>query len=162
MALRIRLRQGEQIFDTTDDIAERARSAVPRCGPSARSRLQRVSDNDAEFVSPQDMLAELREDNKDLTQRMREVHDLCDEHGDVATASLLENWIDEVEKRTWFLFEASRDRWAEPAAPVDSKLKCPGCKARHIRFDGAEGARSASPPPFRRRQVLRLRSRVRR
>ena len=103
--------QGEQIFDTTDDIAERVRKIG---GTTLRSigqiaRLQRVFDNDAEFVSPQDMLAELREDNKDLTQRMREVHDLCDEHGDVATASLLENWIDEAEKRTWFLFEASRD-----------------------------------------------------
>ena len=72
------------------------------------ARLQRVEDSDAECVSPQDMLAELREDNKDLTQRMREVHELCDEHGDVATASLLENWIDEAEKRTWFLFEAGR------------------------------------------------------
>ena len=103
--------QGEQIFDTTDDIAERVRKIG---GTTLRSigqiaRLQRVFDNDAEFVSPQDMLAELREDNKDLTQRMRQVHDLCDEHGDVATASLLENWIDEAEKRTWFLFEASRD-----------------------------------------------------
>jgi len=103
--------QGEQIFDTTDDIAERVRKIG---GTTLRSigqiaRLQRVIDNDAEFVSPQDMLAELREDNKDLTQRMREVHDLCDEHGDVATASLLENWIDEAEKRTWFLFEASRN-----------------------------------------------------
>jgi starvation-inducible DNA-binding protein len=103
--------QGEQIFDTTDDIAERVRKIG---GTTLRSigqiaRLQRVTDNDAEFVSPQDMLAELREDNKDLTQRMREVHDLCDEHGDVATASLLENWIDEAEKRTWFLFEASRN-----------------------------------------------------
>jgi starvation-inducible DNA-binding protein len=103
--------QGEQIFDTTDDIAERVRKIG---GTTLRSigqiaRLQRVTDNDAEFVSPQDMLAELREDNKDLTQRMREVHDLCDEHGDVATASLLENSIDEAEKRTWFLFEASRN-----------------------------------------------------
>jgi len=103
--------QGEQIFDTTDDIAERVRKIG---GTTLRStgqiaRLQRVTDNDAEFVSPQDMLAELREDNKDLTQRMREVHDLCDEHGDVATASLLENWIDEAEKRTWFLFEATRN-----------------------------------------------------
>jgi starvation-inducible DNA-binding protein len=101
---------GEQIFDATDDIAERVRKIG---GTTLRSighiaRLQRISDNDAEFVSPQDMLAELRDDNKDLTQRMREVHDLCDEHGDVATASLLENWIDEAERRTWFLFEAAR------------------------------------------------------
>jgi starvation-inducible DNA-binding protein len=100
----------EQILGMTDDIAERVRKIG---GTTLRSvghiaRLQRITDNNAEFVSPQDMLAELREDNKDLTQRMREVHDLCDEHGDVATASLLENWIDEAEKRTWFLFEAGR------------------------------------------------------
>jgi starvation-inducible DNA-binding protein len=100
----------DQILGITDDIAERVRKIG---GTTLRSvgqiaRLQRVMDNDAEFVSPQDMLAELREDNKDLSQRMREVHELCDEHGDVATASLLENWIDEAEKRTWFLFEAGR------------------------------------------------------
>ena len=71
-------------------------------------RLQRVLDNDAEFVTPDDMLAELRDDNKQLTQRMREVHSLCDEQGDIATASLLEVWIDEAERRTWFLFEAGR------------------------------------------------------
>ena len=102
--------QGEQIFATTDDIAERVRKIG---GTTLRSighiaRLKRVADNDADFVSPQDMLAELRDDNKDLTQRMREVHDLCDEHGDVATASLLEQWIDEAERRVWFLFEAGR------------------------------------------------------
>lgn len=100
----------EQILGMTDDIAERVRKIG---GTTLRSvghiaRLQRIADNDAEFVSAQDMLAELREDNKDLTQRMREVHDLCDEHGDVATASLLEAWIDETEKRVWFLFEAGR------------------------------------------------------
>jgi starvation-inducible DNA-binding protein len=100
----------DQILGMTDDIAERVRKIG---GTTLRSvghiaRLQRVADNDADFVSPQDMLAELRDDNKDLTQRMREVHDLCDEHGDVATASLLENWIDEAEKRVWFLFEAGR------------------------------------------------------
>ena len=71
-------------------------------------RLQRVLDNDAEFVSPPDMLAELCEDNKQLTARLRETHDLCDERADVATASLIENWIDEAERRTWFLFETSR------------------------------------------------------
>jgi starvation-inducible DNA-binding protein len=102
--------QGEQIFATTDDMAERVRKIG---GTTLRSighiaRLQRVQDNDAEFVSPQDMLAELRDDNKDVAQRMREVHDLCDEHGDVATASLIEPWIDEAERRTWFLFEAGR------------------------------------------------------
>jgi len=71
-------------------------------------RLQRLHDNDAEYVTPRDMLAELREDNKQLTASMREVHNLCDEHGDVATASLIEVWIDETERRAWFLFEASR------------------------------------------------------
>src|SRR5262249_52920768 len=64
--------------------------------------------NNAEYVTPQDMLSELRDDNKELTARMRETHGLCDEGGDVATASLLEVWIDEAERRTWFLFEASR------------------------------------------------------
>jgi starvation-inducible DNA-binding protein len=101
---------GDQIFATTDAIAERVRKLG---GTTVRSigqiaRLQRIKDNDADFVTPMDMLAELREDNKDLTTRMRETHDLCDEHGDVATASLLENWIDEAERRTWFLFEATR------------------------------------------------------
>jgi starvation-inducible DNA-binding protein len=102
--------QSEQIFAATDDIAERVRKIG---GTTLRSighigRLQRVLDNDADFVTPMDMLAELRDDNKQLTLRLRETHDLCDEHGDVATASLLENWIDEAERRTWFLFEASR------------------------------------------------------
>jgi starvation-inducible DNA-binding protein len=73
-------------------------------------RLQRLKDNDADFVTPLDMLAELRDDNKQLVSSMRETHDLCDEHGDVATASLLENWIDETERRVWFLFEATRAR----------------------------------------------------
>jgi len=72
------------------------------------SRLQRIADSDAQYVEPLDMIAELRDDNAILTQRMRETHSLCDEAGDVATASLLENWIDEAEKRTWFLFECGR------------------------------------------------------
>jgi starvation-inducible DNA-binding protein len=102
--------QGEQIFATTDAIAERARKIG---GTTLRSigqigRLQRVLDNDAEFVTPLDMLAELRDDNKQLVSSLRETHALCDEHGDVASASLIENWIDEAERRTWFLFEASR------------------------------------------------------
>ena len=102
--------QGEQIFATTDAIAERVRKIG---GTTLRSighigRLQRIRDNDADFVTPRDMLAELREDNKQLVVRMREVHDLCGEHRDVATASLLEIWIDEAERRTWFLFEAAR------------------------------------------------------
>ena len=102
--------QSEQIFATTDDIAERARKIG---GTTLRSighigRLQRVLDNDADFVTPLDMLAELRDDNKQLVANLRETHDLCDEHGDVATTSMIENWIDEAERRTWFLFEASR------------------------------------------------------
>jgi len=100
----------DQIYATTDGIAERVRKVG---GTTIRSighiaRLQRVLDNDADFVTPLDMLAELRDDNMQLAAHMREVHGLCDEHGDVATASLLEVWIDEAERRTWFLFEASR------------------------------------------------------
>ena len=102
--------QADQLFATTDVIAERVRKIGGRTLRSIGhiSRLQRVSDNDAEFVTPLDMLAELREDNARLTERMRETHNVCDEHGDVATTSLLEVWIDEAERRTWFLFEASR------------------------------------------------------
>jgi len=102
--------QGEQIFATTDAIAERVRKigATTLRSIGHIGRLQRVADNDADFVTPMDMLAELRDDNKQLVARMRETHDLCDEHGDVATASLLEVWIDEAERRTWFLFETTR------------------------------------------------------
>jgi len=102
--------QADQIFAATDDIAERARKVG---GTTIRSvghisRLQCLKDNDAEFVTPLDMLAELREDNMQLTQFMRETHGVCDKHGDVAGASLLENWIDEAERRVWFLYEATR------------------------------------------------------
>jgi len=102
--------QADQLYATTDPIAERVRKLG---GTTVRSighigRLQRVSDNDAEYVTPLDMLAELREDNARLAERMRETHGVCDEHGDVATASLLEVWIDDAERRAWFLFEASR------------------------------------------------------
>jgi len=102
--------QSAQIFAMTDDMAERARKVG---GTTLRSigqiaKLKHIEDNDADFVTPEDMLAELKEDNLLLTQRMRETHDVCDEHGDVATASLLENWIDEAERRTWFLFESTR------------------------------------------------------
>ena len=101
---------GEQLFAVTDAIAERVRKIG---GTTLRSigeisRLQRVLDNDADYVTPLDMLAELRDDNKQLAAAMREAHSLCDEHGDVASASLLENWIDEAERRVWFLFETSR------------------------------------------------------
>lgn len=102
--------QGDQLFGMTDDIAERVRKIG---GTTLRSigeigRLQRVLDNDADYVTPDDMLAELRDDNKQFAARMRELHGLCDDHGDVATASLIENWIDEAEGRVWFLFEAGR------------------------------------------------------
>jgi len=102
--------QAAELFAMTDPIAERARKiggmTLRSLGQAARET--RVADNDADYVDPLDMLAELRDDNNDLTSRMREVHDLCDEHGDIATASLLENWVDETEKRVWFLFEAGR------------------------------------------------------
>jgi starvation-inducible DNA-binding protein len=102
--------QGEQIFDMTDPLAERVRKigGVTLRSIGQISKLQRISDNDADYVDPLDMLAELREDNKTLTVRLREAHEVCDEHGDIASASLIENWIDETERRTWFLFEASR------------------------------------------------------
>jgi len=101
---------GDQLFAMTDPIAERVRKVG---GTTLRSigqisRLQRIADNDAEYVEPEDMLAELCEDNKTLAARLREAHNVCDEHRDIATASLIEVWIDETERRTWFLFEASR------------------------------------------------------
>jgi starvation-inducible DNA-binding protein len=104
--------QSDQIFAMTDAIAERVRKIG---GTTLRSigqvsRLQRVLDNDAEFVTPLDMLAELRDDNRQLVANMREAHALCDENGDVASASLLENWVDETERRAWFLFETTRVR----------------------------------------------------
>ncbi|MCJ1885586.1 DNA starvation/stationary phase protection protein [Pseudomonas sp. LA21] len=99
-----------EIFAMTDAIAERTRkiggNTIRSIGHIARDK--RILDNDAEFVQPLDMLAELQGDNKALTAYMREVHDLCDEYHDIATASLIENWIDETEQRTWFLFETSR------------------------------------------------------
>jgi starvation-inducible DNA-binding protein len=102
--------QGTQIFAMTDMIAERVRKiggfTIKSIGQIAR--LQRVLDNDVDYVDPDDMLAELCEENKNLTARLREAHDLCGEFGDVATTSLIETWIDETERRTWFLFEASR------------------------------------------------------
>ncbi len=102
--------QATQILDATDAVAERVRKIG---GTTLRSvgqiaRQQRLLDNDADYVTPTDMLAELREDNLQLTAFMRETHGLCDEHGDVASASLLEVWIDEAEGRAWFLFEAAR------------------------------------------------------
>ena len=108
--------QADQIFATTDALAERVRKLG---GTTVRSighigRLQRVLDNDADFVTPSDMLAELRDDNRQLAASLRETHGVCDGHDDVASASLLETWIDEAERRAWFLFEATRG--AEPGA----------------------------------------------
>jgi starvation-inducible DNA-binding protein len=102
--------QADQIFASTDAIAERVRKIG---GTTLRSigqigKMQRILDNEADFVTPLDMLAELRGDNLQLTKAMRETHELCDEYKDVATASLIEVWIDEAERRTWFLYEASR------------------------------------------------------
>lgn len=103
--------QSEQVFAMTDPIAERVRKIG---GTSLRSighiaRIQRIPDNDASYVEPQDMLAELRSDNLRLTSEMREVHVTCEEYDDVATASLIEVWIDEAERRSWFLYEAGRN-----------------------------------------------------
>jgi starvation-inducible DNA-binding protein len=101
---------GDQLFAMIDDIAERVRKIG---GTTLRSighiaRVKRIADNDADYVTPKDMLSELWEDNKALVLSMRSAHDLCDEVGDVATASLLENWIDEGQRRAWFLFEMTR------------------------------------------------------
>lgn len=103
-------KQADQILAITDDIAERVRKIG---GTTLRSiggisKAQRIQDNDAEYVAPLDMLAELHEDNKQFAAEMRSVHDLCNEHRDVATASLLEVWIDEAERRSWFLYETTR------------------------------------------------------
>jgi starvation-inducible DNA-binding protein len=102
--------QGDELFATTDPLAERVRKIG---GNTLRSigqiaKHQRVLDNDAEYVTPGDMLAELADDNLQLVIRLRETHGLCDEHGDIATASLIENWVDEAERRAWFLFETGR------------------------------------------------------
>jgi starvation-inducible DNA-binding protein len=101
---------GDQLFAMTDVIAERVRKigglTLHSIGEIART--QRVLDNDAEYVEPLDMLAELADDNKTLAARLREAHNVCDEDRDVATASFIEVWIDETERRTWFLFEATR------------------------------------------------------
>ena len=102
--------QSDQILAMTDPMAERARKIG---GPTLHSigeiaRLQRIEDNDADYVEPQDMMAELAGDNRQLAGEMRALHGTCDDYGDVATASLLENWIDEGERRIWFLYEAGR------------------------------------------------------
>jgi starvation-inducible DNA-binding protein len=102
--------QADQLLATTDALAERVRKigATTLRSIGHVARTQRVLDNDADFVTPLDMLAELREDNSSLVLRMKEAHGTCDERGDVASASMLEVWIDEAERRAWFLFEASQ------------------------------------------------------
>lgn len=107
--------QADQLYAMTDPIAERVRKLG---GTTLRSighiaRMQRVLDNDADYVEPLDMLAELRDDNRGLATSLREAHNVCDEHRDIATASLIEVWIDETERRTWFLFEATRRAMVE-------------------------------------------------
>jgi starvation-inducible DNA-binding protein len=100
----------DQIIGMTDDIAERVRKVggLTLHSIGEISRMQRILDNDAPYVEPLDMLSELREDNLTLAAKLRETHGVCDEHGDVASASLIETWIDEAERRTWFLFESTR------------------------------------------------------
>ena len=102
----------EQLFAMTDVVAERVRKigGITLHSIGEIARTQRVLDNDAEYVEPLDMLAELMDDNKTLAARLREAHNVCDEHRDVATASVIEVWIDETERRTWFLFEVTRRR----------------------------------------------------
>ena len=102
--------QADQIYAMADPIAERVRKlgATTLRSIGHIARTARVLDNDADYVEPLDMLAELRDDNKTLAARLREAHNVVDEHRDIATASLIEVWIDETERRTWFLFEASR------------------------------------------------------
>jgi starvation-inducible DNA-binding protein len=102
--------QADQLFAMTDPIAERVRKigGLTLRSIGQISRTQRVLDNDAEFVEPLDMLAELADDNRSMAARLREAHNVCDDHRDVATASLIEVWIDETERRAWFLFEATR------------------------------------------------------
>jgi len=103
--------QSDQIFAMTDMLAERVRKlgGLTMHSIGEISRNQRIADNDAHYVVPHEMLAELREDNGSMAKRMREAHEVCDEHKDVATASLLEGFIDETERRAWFLYEATRN-----------------------------------------------------
>src|SRR5947207_4798502 len=102
----------EQLFAMTDPVAERMRKigGLTLHSIGQITRTQRLLDNDAEYVEPLDMLAELADDNKTLAARLRQAHNVCDKHRDVATASLIEVWIDETERRTWFLFETTRRR----------------------------------------------------
>jgi starvation-inducible DNA-binding protein len=102
--------QAEQLFTMTDAVAERVRKigGMTLHSIGEVSRTQRIMDNDASYVEPADMLAELREDNKTLAVSLRAAHQLCEKYKDIATASMIEIWVDEGERRTWFLFEAGR------------------------------------------------------
>jgi starvation-inducible DNA-binding protein len=102
--------QADQLLGMTDPVAERVRKlgATTIRSISHITRAQRILDNDADYVEPLDMLAELREDNRSLAARLREVHGLCEKHHDIGSASLIETWVDETERRTWFLFETTR------------------------------------------------------
>jgi starvation-inducible DNA-binding protein len=104
--------QADQLFAMTDPIAERVRKlgAVTIRSIGQMSRMQRIADNDADYVEPSDMLAELASDSRSLSGSLRQAHNVCEEYGDVATASLIEVWLDETERRTWFLYESSRHR----------------------------------------------------
>jgi starvation-inducible DNA-binding protein len=108
----------DQIFEMTDDIAERARKigGLTIHSVSEIAENQRIKDNNEKFVAPPDMLAELCADNQQLTRSLREAHEICEKHNDVATTSLIENWIDQTERRTWFLAEAAAGHVAEKAA----------------------------------------------
>lgn len=102
--------QGDQLFAMTDPIAERVRkvgATTPR-SIGHIAKLRRIDDNDVEYVDPLPMLGEPQADNRTLSANLRKAHDVCDKHGDIASTSLIEVWIDETERRTWFLFEASR------------------------------------------------------
>ena len=144
--------QANQIFAIADAIAERVRKVG---GTTLRSiahiaRLKRVPDNDAYYVTPLDMLAELRDDNKGLAAHMREAHGLCGKHGDVPTASLLEAWIDEAERRVWFLFEASRARVISGAGgegPLFPETDVPRLPRKQPGV--ADNGRVNRPPPTR-------------
>jgi starvation-inducible DNA-binding protein len=109
--------QSEAIFATTDQIAERVRKigGITLRSISQISKLQTIKDNNEEYVPPREMLRELMEDNKHVAAAMRKAHDVCDDNDDIASASLLENFIDETERRTWFLFEASRQEGSNAA-----------------------------------------------
>ena len=157
--------QATQIDAMTDVIAERVRKLGAGTIKSVGhvKRLQRVLDNDADYVTPSDMLAELRDDNKELLKHMRILHEVADEHGDIATASLIENWVDETEQRVWFLFETgTADRGlATPASPAPVLIASAPARrpaAWRRASPAAAGRARARLPPGRRRPAPRDRA----